>query len=87
MSFQEFVTYSFTKNVGRTDRALRIITGLSLTAVGWLLGASVWTSLLVTVAGVAWTLTGVVSRCGIYYLLGFSTCSAITGEQAKSERA
>ena len=74
MSFREFATYSFAPNVGRTDRIFRIVSGLLLAGVPWAVhGLSIWLWVILTVAGLAWALTGAVSRCSIYYLLGFTT--------------
>lgn len=67
-------TYSFAPNVGRVDRAFRIASGAALAALGWILQLGPVACWLLTASGLAWALTGVVSRCGVYYLLGYSTC-------------
>ncbi len=60
-----------TANVGSVDRAIRIIAGLALIAFG-LLDQSPWR--YVGVAGVVLILTGLVSFCPAYTLLGIRTC-------------
>ncbi|MCU0676960.1 MAG: DUF2892 domain-containing protein [Myxococcota bacterium] len=67
-------TYSFSPNVGRWDRVFRIVSGVALAATGWVVGLGPLASGLLTASGIAWALTGLVSRCGVYYLLGYSTC-------------
>jgi hypothetical protein len=74
MNFRELVTYRFAKNVGPTDRVFRIISGAGLAGAGWLAGASLPTSIALLFAGVGWAATGVLSRCSIYYLVGYSSC-------------
>jgi hypothetical protein len=80
MSLREFVTYSFAVNVGRPDRVFRVASGVVVAAAGWFLSVNLRVAIGMTVLGVAWFLTGAVSRCGIYYLLGLSTCRARTDE-------
>ncbi len=67
-------TYSFSPNVGRWDRVFRVTSGVALAATGWVAGLGPLASVVLTACGLAWALTGVVSRCGVYYLLGYSTC-------------
>ena len=63
------------KNIGSLDRALRVIVGLALlisffyapTDAGWR-----WVLLI----GIVPLLTGLVGSCGIYSLIGVSTCKA-----------
>jgi len=43
-------------------------------AVGWYFGFAAWAAIALTVLGAMWTATGVLSRCSIYYLIGYSTC-------------
>lgn len=74
MNVKELVTYSFARNVGPRDRALRIATGLALGGAAWFIGAPPWAAVALTIVGVMWTLTGVVGRCALYYMLGYSTC-------------
>jgi len=75
MKLSELITYRFAPNVGNADRVFRVFSGLTLAVIPWTSIVSVpdWAAIAMTVAGVAWFITGVVSRCGIYYLLGLST--------------
>tara|TARA_R110000851_G_scaffold207118_1_gene359104 strand:+ start:216 stop:419 length:204 start_codon:yes stop_codon:yes gene_type:complete len=60
------------KNVGSIDRALRILLGLALLA-GFVLnrdGAYSWLYLV----GVVPLVTGLMSSCPLYSILGLSTC-------------
>jgi hypothetical protein len=56
------------KNVGGIDRILRIIAGLVIAGAG--LYFQSWWGLL----GVIVLLTGIFSFCGLYALIGVSTC-------------
>lgn len=74
MQFSKLVTYSFDPNVGLIDRVFRIVSGLLIAASPWaFFSVPTWATVLLTVFGVAWFMTGAVSRCGMYYLLGMST--------------
>ena len=78
MKLSKLLTYSFNQNVGQPDRVFRILSGLALAALPWVgvLSLPSWGSVVMTVFGIAWFMTGVVSRCGMYYLLGYSTRKA-----------
>lgn len=66
-------------NVGKLDRAIRLILGLTLLALGlglvkfiqleggWATGSAI--------VGLVLTVTAVISFCPAYTLLGFNTCS------------
>ncbi|MCS7152500.1 MAG: DUF2892 domain-containing protein [Bacteroidia bacterium] len=58
-----------TENVGRIDKVIRILAGAAL------VGAGIYTSMwwLAIIGGIL-LLTGLVGRCGVYYLLGINTC-------------
>jgi hypothetical protein len=56
------------KNVGGIDRTIRIVLGLGIAGAG--LYFQSWWGLL----GVVILLTGVFSFCGLYSLIGVSTC-------------
>lgn len=58
----------FKKNVGKTDRMIRIVVGIVIASAG--LYFQNWWGLL----GVVIFLTGVFSFCGLYSLIGISTC-------------
>lgn len=75
MEISKLITYTFSPNVGTLDRAFRIFSGLALAALPWI-GIVAWPqvlSVVATVFGFAWFMTGVLSRCGLYYLLGLSS--------------
>lgn len=60
-----------TRNVGTTDRALRIFLGLALIAGFFLNAQAGWRWLYLV--GIAIFVTGLVGRCPLYRLLGIST--------------
>ncbi|MBL8913915.1 MAG: DUF2892 domain-containing protein [Archangium sp.] len=80
VDLSKLVTLRFEKNVGTPDRVFRLLSGAALTGVGWYFGWPMWAALITTVLGVMWMATGVLSKCSIYYLLGYSTCP-LSGER------
>jgi len=57
------------QNVGGIDKAIRIVVGLAL------VGIAVYTEMWwLAAVGALLALTGLVGRCGLYYLLGINTC-------------
>ena len=74
MQIARLVTYTFDANVGSKDRIFRIASGAALGVAPWLFNLPFVVQVAATVAGAAWLMTGVVSRCGLYYLLGHTTC-------------
>ncbi|HBG70086.1 MAG: hypothetical protein A2W93_10130 [Bacteroidetes bacterium GWF2_43_63] len=56
------------KNIGQTDTIIRIIIGLGIGAAGWYYES--WLGLI----GLVPLLTAFTGFCGIYALLGISTC-------------
>ena len=73
MSIREMVTQNYPKNVGTPDRIFRIASGIGLLAAGWALPVPLVATVLMSIAGAMWAMTGVLSRCNVYYLLGMST--------------
>jgi len=62
-------------NVGGFDKLLRIVVGLGLLALVFVLqGGARWFGLI----GVVPLVTGLVGYCPLYSVLGLSTCSAKT---------
>ena len=57
-----------TKNVGKTDKTLRIIFGLVL------LGGFVYTKNLLFLIGLIPLATGLLNYCPLYSILGINTC-------------
>ncbi|GAB4231901.1 MAG: DUF2892 domain-containing protein [Methyloligellaceae bacterium] len=62
----------FKKNVGTLDRAARIIVGLVLLSLFFLYPDAPWRYW--TLIGIIPLLTGLISNCPLYSLLGISTC-------------
>lgn len=60
-------------NEGTTDRVIRVIVGSLALVAGffWLAGTA---QIVAYVVGVAALATGIVGFCGLYTLLGVSTC-------------
>lgn len=74
MQLSKLITYTFNPNVGTGDRIFRVISGIALAAAPWIFNLQPQASAIgLTVFGFAWFMTGVLSRCGLYYLLGKST--------------
>lgn len=73
ISLRKLATYSFSCNVGTLDRVVRVIAGVAMALVGVIVFDNLGVRVAACVTGMAIGLTGVVSRCGIYYLLGTST--------------
>jgi hypothetical protein len=65
-------------NVGGIDRALRIIFGLMLLALGIFVMKSGALMIISVIIGAILLLTGLFRFCGLYPLLGINTCKAKT---------
>ncbi len=66
------------RNVGGIDRALRIVIGLALLSLLFVLeGGTRWLGLL----GVPLLVSGLFGTCGAYSLLGISTCPLKAGQR------
>lgn len=64
----------FKKNVGSVDRALRVIAGVVLLGLFFAFPDASWRYW--TLIGVVPLVTGLISSCPAYSLLGLSTCPA-----------
>lgn len=64
----------FKTNVGGIDRILRILAGLMLLAMFFLFPDASWRYF--TLIGIVPLLTGLLSTCPLYSILGLSTCPA-----------
>lgn len=62
----------FDVNVGKTDRMIRIIAGIVLLGLFFMVEMGAW-GWLVALVGVVLLATGVMSRCALYSLLGMDT--------------
>ncbi|MDX8381245.1 MAG: DUF2892 domain-containing protein [Ghiorsea sp.] len=60
------------ENVGTVDRSIRVVFGIALFFVGWL-GAEGAFSMVMLVIGLALIVTGLMSSCPIYSILGKNT--------------
>ena len=67
------------QNVGGIDKGIRIVLGLGLAWYGYI--SMMWWLVAV---GVVVFLTGVLGRCALYSLIGFSTCKLDTGVDTKT---
>ncbi|HBA59383.1 MAG TPA: DUF2892 domain-containing protein [Elusimicrobia bacterium] len=62
----------FAKNVGTTDKVIRWIVGLALAFVAYR-STGTW-AIVAGVAAALAILTALLGRCGLYVLLGITTC-------------
>lgn len=62
----------FAKNVGGIDRILRIVVGLVLLSLFFLFADASWRYF--ALIGVVPLLTGLMSSCPLYSIMGLSTC-------------
>jgi hypothetical protein len=83
MSLKQAITLSYPHNVGTADRVFRLISGVTLMAAGWHYALPLAATIGLTLAGAMWTSTAVLSKCSIYYALGYSTCP-VSGKPAGS---
>jgi hypothetical protein len=60
----------FKVNEGTADRVIRIVLGLSILSLAFVGPRTPWAWL-----GLIPLATGLVGRCGLYYLIGVSTCA------------
>ncbi|MEW9804518.1 YgaP family membrane protein [Mesorhizobium marinum] len=66
-----------TRNVGSADRIVRIVVGIALLSLVFLLEGSVrWWGLV----GLVPLLTGLASSCPLYSIAGINTCPAVSGK-------
>lgn len=86
MEIKKLFTLTFDKNVGTVDRVFRLASGAALGGTGWWFGLPTWASIVLSVFGAMWMATGVLSKCTIYYLLGYSTCPVATPSSRSSAR-
>jgi hypothetical protein len=87
LDLKKLVTLTFDKNVGPLDRIFRVLSGGGLIAAGWCVALPLWASTAVSVMGAMWMATAVLSRCSIYYALGYSTCPISRDGESRSDIA
>ena len=63
----------FKTNVGSADRILRIIVGVVLIGVYFLFPGNAWWAVLALAVGIVALVTGLLSTCPAYSILGVST--------------
>jgi uncharacterized membrane protein YuzA (DUF378 family) len=66
------MTHLFAKNENDTDRVLRVAGGLTLLVATFVTGG--FLKVLLGISSIALLVTGITGFCGIYKLLGISTC-------------
>lgn len=64
----------FARNVGPTDRVVRLAAGLVMLLIALVVLDGIAARLALGVTGAALAATGAISRCSVYYVLGYSTC-------------
>jgi hypothetical protein len=62
-------------NESTIDRAIRVVIGISLVLLAALKVITGTVAVIALVAGGIFTITGIIGFCGIYALLGISTCT------------
>lgn len=68
------VKIMFNRNVGKTDKAIRLIAGAILIGLGlFYLGLSGVAGIIATAIGAILALTGIINFCPIFRLLGINT--------------
>lgn len=62
------------KNVGSTDKIVRIILGVALVVLGIVYIENIW-GIIGLIVGVVLTGTALLGRCALYIPFGISTCA------------
>jgi hypothetical protein len=70
-----------TRNVGMTERTIRIIVGVALLLVAFLTGLPAWGMILAGIIGAVALVTGAVGFCPAWKLLGLNTCAREPGSE------
>jgi hypothetical protein len=70
------MNFPIPRNVGRVDRALRVVGGAAVVAAPVLLGAGVVVAAPVALLGAGVAASGALGRCSVYHALGLSTLDA-----------
>ncbi len=62
------------KNIGKIDRVIRVIIGVICLIITWYLPTG-WFKIILAIIGLLILFQAVIGWCGLYALLGKSTCS------------
>lgn len=76
MELKKLVTLTFDPNVGAKDRVFRLLSGAAVGLGPWWADLPCAATVALSMLGAMWFATGVLSKCSVYYLLGYSTCPA-----------
>lgn len=60
-------------NEGTTDRMIRLVLGVVLIIIGWLILGNNTLGIIMDIIGVVLIITGITGFCGIYKVLGVNT--------------
>ncbi len=63
-------------NLGNVERSIRILLGILLLGIGAFAGLSAMATAVLLIAGTIALVTGAVSFCPLWALLGLNTCAA-----------
>jgi hypothetical protein len=86
MDLKKLVTLTFDRNVGTGDRLFRLVSGSALAGAGWYFALPISAAMTMTGFGLLWIATGMLSKCSIYYLIGYSTCP-VSGQASPLRRS
>lgn len=67
------------KNVGKTDKVVRLIVGIILLLLG-IFSLGGWLQVVFIIVGAILVITGLISRCLLYIPFGISTCKTKPSE-------
>ncbi len=71
------------KNVGLIDRIIRIILGVVLIYVGWVVWENNIAGIILDIVGIILIITGIAGYCWLYKLLGIKTCKVCKVPEAE----
>ncbi len=70
----------FAKNIGSTDRSIRIVLGIAMIAAFFMMnGTTAWH--YVYLLGIVPLITGLAGSCPLYAMMGISTCPVENHEE------
>jgi hypothetical protein len=74
MQLTKLLTLTFERNVGAIDRIGRIAIGAALAFLPWITPIPKGLDYAAMAVGAMVAASGLLARCSLYYLLGYSTC-------------